>query len=211
MPLLYQISNIPSALIYIWKIEEDEAFFIQSMPWHLKQLEWLNSIHPTKKLEYLASRYLIFKITGKSDSHLYKDEAGKLFLTESNQNLSVSHSGEWVGVALSEKKVGFDLQKKSRNIKAISKRFLNDEEQSVLIAQEDDQLLTLVWTIKEAVYKANGKKGILFSEQILLDLSSFLDKKIITHAQLKLLGNDKKYEIHHNWMENFAYAIALEL
>ena len=116
-----------------------------------------------------------------------------------------------LSIALSEKNVGFDLQKESNNIKSISKRFLNEEEQSILIAKNNDQWLILAWTIKEAVYKANGKKGILFSEQILLDLSSFRNNQIISKAILKQFENEKKYEIHHNWMENFGYAIALEL
>jgi phosphopantetheinyl transferase len=210
MPLQYKISSIPSALIYIWKIEEDESFFLQNMFWHTKQLEWLNSIHPIKKLEYLASRYLISKITGKLDSHLYKNEAGKLFIKESNKNISVSHSGEWVGIALSEKIIGFDLQKQYLNIKSISKKFLNQEEQSVLLPQDDDQLLIIAWTIKEAIYKANGKKGILFSEQILLDLTHIGDEQIIENATLKHIEYEKKYKIHHDWMENFGYAIALE-
>ena len=73
MSLFYYTARIPSALIYVWKIEEEHNFFIQNMPWHQTQLEWLDSIHPLKKLEYLASRFLIYKVTGKLDSHLYKD------------------------------------------------------------------------------------------------------------------------------------------
>ncbi len=211
MSLQYQIKEIPNASIYIWKIEEKESFFVENMPWNEKQLLWLDSIHPLKKIEYLASRYLIYFITGKLDSHLYKDEAGKLHLANSNQNLSISHSDEWVGLALSQTNIGFDLQKKSDSIKRISKRFLSQMEYDVISKDQNDELLIVSWCIKEAVYKAHGKKGILFSEQIHLDLSDFKTNKLISRSELKLTDNAIKYEIKHGWKEDFGWALALEI
>jgi 4'-phosphopantetheinyl transferase len=212
MPFYKHNILIPSSSIHIWKIEEDDNYFVQNMPWHQKQLDWLETIHPLKKIEYLASRYLIYKITGKLDSHLFKDEAGKLHLEDSNKNLSISHSDEWVGLALSERIIGFDLQKTSINIKKISKRFLNEEEYDIFNSQNDDQLLIIAWTIKEAVYKAHGKKGIHFAEQIILDLSAFdTNNQNISKVNLKLLEHEKKFEIHHGWAENFGWSVALEL
>jgi 4'-phosphopantetheinyl transferase len=210
MPLLYEINTVPSASIYIWKIEEESAFFIEKMYWDQKQLDWLESIHPLKKIEYLASRYLIYKITGKLDSHIYKDEAGKLHLKNSHKNLSISHSGEWVGLALSEKKIGYDIQKFSSKIKYIAKRFLSEEELSLLHKMDEDDFYIIAWVIKEAVYKANGKKGIIFSKQILLDLSDLNIHKLISVTKLKQNEDYKIYDVFHQKMENFAWAIAME-
>jgi 4'-phosphopantetheinyl transferase len=153
MPLFFEQHDLIKASVYLWKIEEPDIFFIEQMPWHQKQLDWLDSIHPQKRMEYLASRFLIYQLTGKLDSHLYKDEAGKLHLEDSNQHVSISHSGEYVGLALSERIVGFDLQKSSAKIHKIAKRFLSKEEYKWLSTQPAEKNLIQAWTIKEAVYK----------------------------------------------------------
>ncbi len=182
------------------------------MPWNPKQLEWLNSIHKLKRLEYLASRYLIYQITGKLDSHLFKDESGKLHLDDSNQHLSISHSDAYIGLALSEKVIGFDLQKSASKINRIAKRFLSDKENDTLKAWNSEKNMIQAWTIKEAVYKAYGKKGILFSSQIQLDLSKLVDHQFkITQSTLKLPDYEKSYRIHHEWIEDFGWALATEL
>jgi phosphopantetheinyl transferase len=211
MPLVLENDKIPDTSTHIWKITEPAEYFINSMPWNNKQLEWLDSIHPVKKIEYLASRYLIYKITGKLDSHLYKDEAGKLYLNDSNKNLSLSHSSEWIGLALSKHQVGFDLQKLTAKIQLIAHRFLNKTEYEWLQSKDDDQLLIIAWTIKEAVYKAHGKKGILFSQNILLQFPDQEDKPLkITTAILKMTSYEKSFNIYHGWKENFGWALALE-
>lgn len=210
MPLVYSFKPFPSVAVYMWKVLEEDAYFLHNMPWHQKQIEWLNHIHPIKRMEYLASRYLIYKQTGILDSHLYKDESGKLHIAESDLNLSLSHSGEWIGLAVSSDQVGIDLQKPSSKILRVSERFLNNEEFNVLRKMADEKILILAWTIKEAVYKAHGKKPIHFARQIKLDLTEIKKNNSIPAAVISFDSNEKKYNIYHEWRENFGFSIALQ-
>ncbi|HEX5626075.1 MAG TPA: 4'-phosphopantetheinyl transferase superfamily protein, partial [Saprospiraceae bacterium] len=211
MAIRYQFEADPDTWVYIWHIEEPDAYFIEHMPWDPRQLAWLDSIHPAKKREYLASRFLIFKITGTLDSHLYKDESGKLLLVDSDKHISVSHSGDWTGIAVAEGPVGFDLQISSPKIQVIRSRFLSREEFEVLGQADREEHWINAWNAKEAVYKAHGKKGIHFAAQIRLDLQSSEKQSIrMTHAALILSHETRSYALFHGWLENFGWAIALD-
>ena len=73
--------------------------------------------------------------------------------------LSLSHSDNWVAVAISDKAVGADIEEVSaaqkRRFERIAHRILNDEEK-LLFAQADALTLLGVWTRKESLYKMNG-------------------------------------------------------
>ncbi|MBK9722410.1 MAG: 4'-phosphopantetheinyl transferase superfamily protein [Saprospiraceae bacterium] len=210
MPIVKNVS-LQNADVIIWHIVEDNDFFLNEMPWDDKQIVWIHSIHPDKMREYLASRYLIFKITGKLDSHLYKDEAGKLHLHDTNQHLSISHSGDWTGLAISNNIIGFDLQIYSNKIHKIAKRFLSSKEYQINLNSQVDENLIVSWAIKEAVYKAHGKKGIHFAEQIKLDLDTFNESQYrIQKASLISENEEKNYTIFHDWFENFGWAVAIQ-
>ncbi|MBK9108663.1 MAG: 4'-phosphopantetheinyl transferase superfamily protein [Saprospiraceae bacterium] len=212
MPLFELIKPLPNVEIYIWFIEEEDAYFLNSMDWDAKQVKWLEGIHPVKRREYLASRFLIYQCTDKTDSHLYKDEAGKLFIRESNKFISVSHSAEWTGVAISEKPIGFDLQVYKEKIRDISNRFLSaDEKQSILKLKLDNIWdLSLAWTIKEAVYKVHGQKGIQFSEQILMEFEAEPKPGLGHKARMITSEYQKDYELWHEKNEHYACAVAVE-
>lgn len=214
MSMIESIQTSDDANIYFWKTTEDSSFFLNQMPWDDKQIRWLNSIHPQKKREYMASRYLIFTITGKLDAHLYKDESGKLHFQEEGEYLSVSHSGEYVALMVSKKPAGVDLQKYQDKIIRIADRFLNPNEKAWLhsIDAWNVQTLCTCWCIKEAVYKANGQKGVQFAQQILLHFESGLEGAFkIMKAQLK--GNQfaRTYNLQCGRTEDYAWASATEL
>ena len=53
MPVFYQQTINEQTKLAIWKIEEDEAFFLQHVP--LQR----SITHPHKRLQHLAGRYLL--------------------------------------------------------------------------------------------------------------------------------------------------------
>lgn len=207
MPVSHKYNPSPDTHICIWKIEEDEKFFIDNMEWSKNQIEWINSIHPIKKMEYLASRFLIYKTSGWIDNHLYKDEYGKLWLKKPGTYLSISHSGPWTGLSISDKDIGFDLQFYTDKIFRTASRFLSDEEYAVLYDENNLRLLTVAWCIKEAVYKCYGKKSIQYNKQIKLHWE-IKNELHFTKASLLLENNIIEFQINYGMEENFAWVMA---
>ena len=99
---------------------------------------------------------------------IYKDEKGKPYLDK--DYISISHSGEYVVVAISEKEIGVDIQKIEYREKVVS---LFSEE------VKDAHMFTRLWALKESYGKYLGiglNKEILkkdFSEFVYDDLFIF--------------------------------------
>lgn len=213
MPLFNSLVADPQTKIYFWKITEPVSFFLERLPWDPLQLQWLDSIHPHKKLEYMASRYLIFEQTGKLDAHLYKDESGKLHFQDENAYLSISHSGDYVALIVSNSPAGVDIQMHQSKILSIANRFLSTGEKDWLKSNDawNIQNLCVCWCIKESIYKANGQKGIHFSDQIFLNPEIDRERSFsIRNAKLSTAIINKNYEIHFSQQEEYSWAAAIE-
>ena len=90
-------------------------------------------------------------------------------------NVSISHSHKITAVAISNNyKIGLDVQLKVNKIFNIQNKFLNKSEKLYIGDNPSVNILTMIWTSKESIYKALGLKGISFSENIKID--KFLEK-----------------------------------
>jgi 4'-phosphopantetheinyl transferase len=72
--------------------------------------------------------------------------------------LSVTHSGELVGVAVSDRPVGLDVEKvdPSLDVDGVARLSLSDQELAELPQQDRVAAFTTYWTRKEAIVKATG-------------------------------------------------------
>ncbi len=170
MPLFYQHIIDENCKLAIWRIEESESFFLKKVP--LKR----DVSHPYKRLQHLAGRYLL--------PTLYKDfpleeiqiaDTRKPFLPDEKYHFSISHCGNYAAAIASPKyRVGVDIEFETPRMHAISKKFLHPDEHNYLkqwepMTQMYLQLLTLVWSGKESIYKWHGDGGLDFSEHMVLN------------------------------------------
>jgi phosphopantetheinyl transferase len=85
-------------------------------------------------------------------------------------NVSISHSHKITAVAISNNyKIGLDVQLKVKKIFNIQNKFLNKSEKLYIGDNPSVNILTMIWTSKESIYKALGLKGISFSKNIKID------------------------------------------
>ena len=111
-----------------------------------------------------------------SDYIITYDLDGKPILN-SEFNISISHSHEIAALVVSNKKIiGLDVQFKESKILNIQNKFLNKFEKLNIVGDPSIDILTMIWTSKESIYKAIGLKGISFSENIKIDKVTVKDK-----------------------------------
>ncbi len=166
MPLHFHKYIKPEGEVGIWKIKEPISFFLQNMELTDVEKDHVNKIRGHLKVEWLASRYLLHIMSGRTErGELLKDKYGKPFLKDSTYQISLSHSAELAAVAASPKIVGVDIQKIVPKIKRIANKFMRPEELKVL-STNDIFHLHLFWGAKECLYKSYGKRKLDFRKHI---------------------------------------------
>jgi phosphopantetheinyl transferase len=167
MPQIFSKISANDFQILVWKIEEPIAFF-ETFPasWSTPSIE-----NPIKKLESVAARYCLHQLSSEFDSLiLAQNDRNRPFFEDSNWHISLTHSYPYVAAACSLKnRIGIDLEKPGRNIEKIAPRFLCVAELAKW--KDTSNLLTLAWSSKESIYKAVGKPGLSFQQEI--EISDF--------------------------------------
>jgi len=152
-----------------------------------------------RKLEFLAVRVALKKMLGKEVYVSYTDE-GKPFLAENEHFISISHSKNWIAVALnSDAQVGIDIECWSDKIQKVYKRFLSEEEQTYLA--DDAKKLQIAWSAKEVLYKIIGKTAVDFARQ--LQILPFDASENHGNLSAKHLVSGKIYNLHYFYNEDF--------
>jgi phosphopantetheinyl transferase len=138
-----------------------------------------------RQAQWLAGRVLVQRMlaaTALSDVllPLQNDVTGRPFLAGAGPvpAVSLSHSGAWVAALLAPPgtPVGVDVELVRDKAQRIARKFLNDYELAAIKpfttadAAADNELFSLLWSAKETLYKLAGQRGIIFRENLLLDL-----------------------------------------
>ena len=179
MQLSVQVFNMPVFLkkelstvgeIGLWKISEDESYFLDRLVLYSHEKEFLASLKGKRKLEYLASRYLLHLMSGREvRGACLKDEFGKPYLENSEYHISFSHSSDMVAVIGSPHVVGIDIQKYVEKIDRIKHKFLSETELEFLQGNFKKEKLHILWGAKESLYKAYGRKKVEFREHLAIE------------------------------------------
>jgi phosphopantetheinyl transferase (holo-ACP synthase) len=143
---------------------------INDVPLHADEQAILSGLSPRKQSEWIASRELLFQIAGLPErvQCLY-DDFGKPFLKGSSMYISVSHSELWCAAMVSNLPCGIDIQLYSDTVTRISNRFLStSDEERVHQHKHPVAYLHVLWSAKECLYKAYGKRKLGFREHIFI-------------------------------------------
>ncbi len=118
--------------------------------------------HINRKLEFVATRILRTEVLGLQDISYSKVGAPYLM---NEKFISISHTYQMVGIAVSSYQIGFDLEPIRDKAKKLRGKFLHDEEFSALDI-EDNLEMTTAWSMKESLYKLAGRKQIIFKTDL---------------------------------------------
>jgi phosphopantetheinyl transferase len=186
MPL-HSIRPLPGgAYLGLWHLLETPAELWPqlAMPEEYRPLLPARADGP-RQAQWLAGRVLVQRMlaaTTLSDGLLLlqNDATGRPFLAGASPvpAVSLSHSGAWVAALLAPPgtAVGVDVEAVRDKAQRIARKFLNDDEQAAVKpfiladAVVDNELFSLLWSAKETLYKLAGQRGIIFRQNLLLDL-----------------------------------------
>lgn len=164
MPMVYYISSAHIEM-GLWEVKESESFFKKALAQAEYPLEALQAIaHPEKKTQWLASRHLLTTLYPAA----IQEYAGRKPVLRNGPHVSISHSGNVVGVLLGSERAGLDLQHPDEKLLRIAPRFVCEGELELLAAHNELESITVLWTIKEAVFKHYGT-GLPFKQIKLTD------------------------------------------
>ncbi len=163
MPLVYYRS-LQNAEIALWKATEDTAFFKDKLKDQDFPIDPAESIkHPEKVHQWYASRYLLCEIYPAA-IQLYADRKPFLF---NGPEISFSHSLDVVAVQISHYKSGIDVQWADPKLKVISNKFLSFNDLDIIKTTDELISLSIIWSIKEAVFKYYGTEMALKQIEII--------------------------------------------
>jgi phosphopantetheinyl transferase len=213
MPLHKVIYLSNNTKLYLWKITEDfDTLFsqVKLKDSSLTRLETMKSESHQKG--FLAVRMLL-QHNDYSDFDLFYDEFGKPHLKPQGCHtelveVSISHSNDFSAIAISDSKVGLDLEQLKEKTLRIAKRFMDVSHLDNLSEEEKIKKATIVWGIKESIFKIKNEKGISFPNHIFEDDFSFEDKKAT--AILKFNNKEEKFQIQFDSVEDYIFVCAFE-
>ncbi|BAO75864.1 4'-phosphopantetheinyl transferase family protein [Winogradskyella sp. PG-2] len=197
MPLYKSISVNSQTTVKIWKIEESYTELVRPLDLKPQSLERvLGMKSELHQRGFLSVRHLLREF-GYTDQDLDYDDNGKPYLKD-GKHISITHSFTFSGVIISDKEVGIDIEKQRDKIAVIAKKFVNYEFNYLDIKAKDYiKKLTVIWGIKESLYKLFATPGMLFREHFLVIPFMLEDSETIAWIDYK----DRKYRYNTAFLE----------
>ncbi len=210
MPLFSE-NIFQNARYAVWQVAESEAFFLENLPNDFleKNPEFAEISHPKAKQQWLAARFLWYKLWYENTDEklpfsIVKDEFGKPYLEGSNYHFSLSHSDNFAAIIISKTTCGIDIQTPTPKIDRLAHRFMHPSDWQELEKHQLDS--TLFWSAKEAVFKAWTIGGLAGKN---IRLTNFSPNK--TAEGLVVLNEivKTKYQVFYQKTPLFTLSVAL--
>lgn len=197
MPLYKSISVNSQTTVKIWQIEESYDDLFQPLDLKPQSLQRVLSMKSElHQRGFLSVRHLLHEF-GYTDQDLFYDANGKPHLKD-GKHISITHSFTFSGVIVSDKEVGIDIEKQRDKIGIIAHKFV-DYEFNYLKSTDEDYVrrLTVIWGIKESLYKLFATPGMLFREHFLVIPFMIEDNNTVAWIDYK----NKKYRYTTAFLE----------
>jgi 4'-phosphopantetheinyl transferase len=164
MPLIKMQTSGSQSAWALWFISENE----QELTSMVEERPEPTLVIVTKRLEWLAGRLLLQQITEQLEldyQGTLKNEFGKPLLKNLPHHISLSHSFPYVAAQIDlHQEIGIDLEQPKSKLLKIAHRVLSPTE--LIDAGTDIVKHCVYWCAKETLYKAYGKRGLHFSDQL---------------------------------------------
>jgi phosphopantetheinyl transferase len=152
----------------------------------------------SRKAEVITTHFLLEKATG-SKHIVHYDAFNKPYLKGNPLSLSISHSSHYAAVFLSVTSCGVDVETISSRASKIAHKFVHDSERLLISGYTENQADTIIWSVKEAVYKISGQPD--FKSSILIRSDIRPDKEML-HVDIINRNNTQKIKVFYRIFED---------
>jgi phosphopantetheinyl transferase len=219
MPFFKEIHINKNTTAYFWKISEDLEWLFENIQLNEKSISRLETMSSLEhKKGFLAVRMLLQHI-GFTDFDLFYDEFGKPHLKDKSkkvkgksilpQHISISHSHEFSCICISNQCIGIDLEKRKEKTLKIAPRFMDISHLESLSESDKIAKSTVIWGVKESVFKLKNEKGISFPNHISESQFQLEDKK--GKAQLHFNEISEEFNFQFDFVEDYVFVCVLNV
>lgn len=196
MPLAYHEWVNEDLQLALWHINESVEELCAQLFMNKEEYDTLNSFKSeNRQKQWLSYRALIRQMVDTDFIYrIHYDEHKKPYLVNPPRSISISHCSSYSAILISKNldiQHGVDVEPVHPKVLKVLSRFLNKNEEKEWEMDKNPTKAVAYWSMKEALYKANGKSGLTLKENI-----SVLPFKM--NSKVKILGIVKSNEyIHH--------------
>lgn len=116
-----------------------------------------------RKNEFIGIRQLRNELI--PNKPIFYNANGKPFVDKRENHISVSHSSKSICLAISKFPLGIDIEGIDERVLRIKTKYVNIEDKKYYRYNSVEEL-TILWTIKECLYKLYDIKGLSFKNDI---------------------------------------------
>ncbi|MCT4583139.1 MAG: hypothetical protein N4A35_17140 [Flavobacteriales bacterium] len=195
MPLIKTIANS----IFCWKNEESPTELLKQLnnqAIHQNKIQTFKSEERIK--QYLTNRILVQNIIG--DYEIKKGKNNKPYLDLENTEISFSHNKAYTILMVSNTACGVDVQAPTEKVLRVKSKFINAND--FCYKSEDIQLLSKVWSCKEAAFKQFGTHEIYLKSHInvIQQTKDDIFEALVTIDNIPYQTFLKQVEIENNYL-----------
>ena len=169
MPLFLELHLPNECKLAVWQVTESADELMALLP-DFVQEDGLRKPIPNELLfrQRLASRILLSRMLQSDSIQLGRVGIKRTVLINPQAELSISHAGKFAVVLTNQqKRCGVDIEETHPRIARISPRFMNEREWNYLRHPNDFQVLMLIWSVKESVFKYGQDEDVEFKTDII--------------------------------------------
>ena len=209
MPLYKTISFSPTTQILVWKITESLDQLGNEVILNATNTIRFNGMKSELHQRAFLSVRKLLQEKCYTDFDLEYDEFGKPHLKD-GKHISISHSHEFSTIIISDQKVGIDIELQREKIIKIADKFVDYEFEFFNKQNQEEYIkkLTVIWGIKESIFKIRNEIGSSFKEHI--QAKTFEIKDQSGSASLNFQNKTELFTFYFEEIENFILVYVFE-
>ncbi len=211
MALIGQFSERGWGNCLLWQIDEPEKYFLHYLDQFAPHFpSGFEAWQPRRRKEWLAGRYLLTHTLNCTLADVVTDDYGKPHLAQRGIEISLSHTAKWVALLYHEAPVGLDIQKFRGDITHLQDKFsVPHDLELVKKSFSEAWRAYVIWSAKEAMYKAFGRRRLDFRRHILLQELDEHDGAVTFQGVISRERYTVLYDVHVMLFQDLVIARAI--
>ncbi len=194
--------------ILLWKITEPLSELSAEVTLNPKNQVRFNGMKSELHQRAFLSVRKLLQLKGYTDFDLEYDQFGKPHLKD-GKHISISHSHEYATIIISDEITGIDIELQREKIIRIAPKFAEKELEFLdKDNQEYIRKLTVIWGVKESIFKIRNEAGISFKDHIHMLPFEMVD--LSGTADLYFQNKSIQFKYHFIEIDNFTLVYAFQ-